>query len=172
MPKQHKKNVPKSSKGPERLSKLIQKKDKARAGKKTSYLNIDANSIKNKERRKEIVRKQKLEAKKLKRLQKLKEKHIRATQGEEAMPKEVPRTIESLRVIDETYIKEEDKEVAKDEEMDEFANYFNEKITPKLLVTTCRNPKSKLFAFMKEMQQAIPEFYYYPRKNFHVLHLC
>jgi len=86
------------------------------------------------------------------------------------MPKKIPRTIELLRASDETYIKEEDKEVMKDEEIDEFADYFKEKITPRLLVTTCRNPKSKLFAFMKEMQQAIPEFYYYPRKNFHVLY--
>ncbi len=84
------------------------------------------------------------------------------------MPKKEPRTIEKLRVKDETYIKEEDHEVMKDEEIDEFADYFKEKVTPKLLVTTSRNPKKRLFTFMKELQQAIPEFYYYPRKNFQV----
>ena len=85
------------------------------------------------------------------------------------MPKKIPRTIENLREIDETYIKEEDNEVMKDEEMDEFSNYFKEKITPKLLVTTSRSPKKNLFGFMKELQETIPEFYYYPRKNFQVI---
>ena len=84
------------------------------------------------------------------------------------MPKKTPRTIENLRTKDETYIKEEDAEVMKDEEIDEFADYFKEKATPKLLVTTSRQTKKRLFTFLKELQQAIPEFYYYPRKNFPV----
>ena len=61
------------------------------------------------------------------------------------MPLKQPRTIENLRVKDETYIKEQDNEVMKDEAIDEFAEYFNEKKTPKLLVTTCRRPKKVLY---------------------------
>jgi len=85
------------------------------------------------------------------------------------MPKHQTRTIENLRPKDETYIKEADPEIMKDEEIDEFSQYFKEKVTPKLLVTTSRDHKKRLFSFMKELQQAIPEFYYYPRKNFPVI---
>jgi len=72
-------------KDPEKLKKLIEKKDKVRTSKSTSVLKINAKGVRNKEQRKDIVRRQKLELKKLKKLQKLKEKHIRATQGEEVI---------------------------------------------------------------------------------------
>ena len=59
--------------------------DKIKSSKNTSFLRINPKAIRNKEKRQDIVRKQKLESRRLKKLQKLKEKHIRTTQGEEVI---------------------------------------------------------------------------------------
>ncbi len=79
-------NEPSSLKGKkkapiEKIKKSIEKASKVRE-KAGAILKIDAKSVKNKERRKELVRKQKLESRKLRKLQKLKEKRVRTEHGE------------------------------------------------------------------------------------------
>ncbi|XP_056020232.1 ribosome production factor 1-like [Ostrea edulis] len=60
--------------------------------------------------------------------------------GEEAPPKQVPKTIESMRVKDETMVDPEDTEVMLDEAQDELQTYFNRETSPKILITTCDRP--------------------------------
>lgn len=76
--------------------------------------------------------------------------------GEEAPPKKVPKTIENMRIPDETMVSPQDEEVAKDEETDEFASYFNRDTTPKVLITTSDRPCSRTNKFCKELKRCIP----------------
>jgi len=58
------------------------------------------------------------------------------------MPKGVTKTIESMRVADETLIAEgDDEEIKGEQEIDEFSKYFKNETTPKILMTTNRRPK-------------------------------
>ena len=52
----------------------------------------------------------------------------------------MPKTIENMRVYDETMVNPEDEEVMRDEAQDETASYFNREKTPKILITTCDRP--------------------------------
>lgn len=47
----------------------------------------------------------------------------------------MPKTLESTREPDETIVLMDD-EVMQDEKTDEFANYFERKVSPKLLITS------------------------------------
>ena len=67
-------------------------------------------------------------------------------QVDDAPPKLVPKTIESMREADETTVKssntEEDEEVKWDIGNDEFKDYFSKSYEPKVLITTGDNPHS------------------------------
>ena len=67
--------------------------------------------------------------------------------GEDAPPKEIPKTIESLREADETTVaagtapeEEQDEEVNWDIANDEFKDYFSKSYEPKVLITSADNP--------------------------------
>ena len=67
---------------------------------------------------------------------------MREELGEEAMPKGITKTIESMRVADETLIdNNDDEEIKGEQEIDEFSSYFQNLTTPKILMTTNRRPK-------------------------------
>lgn len=53
----------------------------------------------------------------------------------------MPNTLENTREFDETIV-EEDEEVAADEATDEFAEYFQNGLTPKILITTSKGPSA------------------------------
>lgn len=78
----------------------------------------------------------------------------------EGKPKQKPKTIESMRVKDETMVgnleEEENLEVAHDIQNDEFSNYFEKAYVPKVLITTSDNPSSKTRRFCKELTRIIP----------------
>lgn len=58
------------------------------------------------------------------------------------MPKGVTKTIESMRVADETLIQEgDDEEIKGEQDIDEFNKYFKNETQPKILMTTNRRPK-------------------------------
>jgi ribosome production factor 1 len=80
--------------------------------------------------------------------------------------RQIPNTIESLRVLDETIVEDADEEVVEAERVDEFSDYMNKKVVPKLLITTSENPSIKLKNFIKELLLTIPSSYYYKRGNF------
>jgi len=58
------------------------------------------------------------------------------------MPRGVTKTIESMRVANDTIIEDaNDEEIKGEEDIDEFSSYFKNLSTPKLLLTTNRRPK-------------------------------
>ena len=71
-----------------------------------------------------------------------------------------------MRVKDETIITELDDDIKGEFNVDEFASYFNKEAIPKILMTTNRRPKGKVFDFMKEIKSVFPNTEYYERKNF------
>jgi ribosome production factor 1 len=100
-------------------------------------------------------------------LSRLKRQKIREEHGEEACPKEPTKTIESMRVKDETIITDPfDEDLLGEQNVDEFAKYFKGDIKPKILMTTNRRPKRGIFHFLKEVKSAFPNCEYYERKNF------
>ena len=101
-----------------------------------------ASEIKNKHKRQEVVIRKRQEQNEERMINRLKKKKIRAEQGEQAMPKGVTKTIESMRVADETLIDNaDDEEIKGEQDIDEFNSYFKNEATPKLLMTTNRRPK-------------------------------
>lgn len=121
--------------------------------------------IKNKQRRTEAYRKMKREQKKIKLKLKQQQHEERKALGDKAPPKKVPKTIESMRVADETMVSTEDTEVMLDEANDEMATYFNRETTPKILITTADKVTSRTNNFCKELRKCIPNsFLKYRRK--------
>uniref|UniRef100_A0A672SFU9 Ribosome production factor 1 n=1 Tax=Sinocyclocheilus grahami TaxID=75366 RepID=A0A672SFU9_SINGR len=126
---------------------------------------FSVSEIKNKQRRhamflklKEEKRKQKLELKK-------KKKKERKVLGDQAPPKEVPKTIENQRIYDETTVNPEDEEVAFDEGTDEFSAYFNQLTNPKVLITTSDRPRGRTVRFCEQLATVIPHAHVYYRRG-------
>ncbi len=64
------------------------------------------------------------------------------------MPKGVTKTIESMRVANDTIIQDaDDEEIKGEEDIDEFSSYFKNQTTPKILMTTNRRPKGVIIIF-------------------------
>ncbi|XP_077500421.1 ribosome production factor 1 isoform X2 [Amblyomma americanum] len=112
--------------------------------------------IKNKQRRLEEYLKLKRAKQKLKRQAQRKRRKEAEALGEDAPPKQVPRTIENTREPDDTMVQPDDEEVQLDEAMDEMAAYFRKEYTPKLLITTSDNPHTRTIRFCRELKQSIP----------------
>lgn len=111
----------------------------------------------------------KMDERMVKKVEKLNQRKLREEHGEDAAPKGEVKTIESMRVKDETVLTDpEDEEIRGEQDIDEFASYFNLETTPKILMTTNRRPKGKLFHFLKEIKSAFPNVEYYERKNFEI----
>ncbi|XP_052684788.1 ribosome production factor 1-like [Crassostrea angulata] len=112
--------------------------------------------IKNKILRNEMYKKLRVEKRKAKLKEKQRKKKEAESMGEEAPPKQVPKTIESMRVKDETMVNTEDTEVMLDEAQDELATYFNRETSPQILITTCDRPCLRTNKFCKELKLTIP----------------
>lgn len=71
-------------------------------------------------------------------------REARKKRQKEGGPRQVPHTIESLRLKDETSVGDlaaEDNELVRDElDCDEFSSYFKEEYEPKILITYADNP--------------------------------
>lgn len=151
----------------EQLDKRIKKMMKKRE--KEKVITREASEIKNKLKRQEVVVRKRQAKQEERMIDRLKKKKVREELGEAAMPKGKTNTIESMRVADETLIEDgEDEEIKGEQEIDEFSSYFKNMTTPKILMTTNRRPKGNIFAFLKEIKEAIPAVEYYERKNFKV----
>jgi ribosome production factor 1 len=128
--------------------------------------------IKNKLRRREVYMKYKAEKNKEKRetrKQRLKEY---AALGDDAPPKQVPRTIENTREPDEMMVDPEDEEVREDEAVDEMASYFRAEKEPKVLITTSDNPHVKTIKFCRELKQTIPNAEFRWRNRSAIKKIC
>ncbi|XP_065834104.1 ribosome production factor 1-like [Oscarella lobularis] len=124
--------------------------------------------LKNKQRRQELYRKEKKIKKKEKRERQAKRKREaeEEMEGEETAPppKQKPKTIESMRVRDETIVEENDEEVLADEKTDELSAYFDQKTTPKVLLTSNAKCHLRTVKFMEELLDTIPNCEFRRRK--------
>ena len=129
-----------------RKLKVLEKLDKriksvTKKHDKEKKIKIEPKLIKNKQKRQEVALMSKMENRRVAKIEKLKKQKIREEHGEEAAPKGVTKTIESMRVKDETIITDaNDEEIKGEQDIDEFAQYFKGETTPRILLTTNRCP--------------------------------
>ena len=128
--------------------------------------------IGNKAKRSQIYAKYKLEKKKAKRV--LRAERVKEIEllGEKAPPKQIPRTLENMRELDETTVRPDDDEIVGDEKDDEFADYYSNSKKPKIMITTRPKPSRKLFPFIGDLMQMIPQSFYYPRESHEVIEMA
>ncbi|UXI15732.1 hypothetical protein NH340_JMT01675 [Sarcoptes scabiei] len=85
-----------------------------------------------------------------------KQKILRRKQAKELnLPKQIPKTIESTRKPNDDSVHPSDEETKIEESLDEFSNYFDKKIVPKILITTSHNPHRKTVKFCRELRNTI-----------------
>jgi len=127
--------------------------------------------VKNKIKRRQLN--SKLRKIKLKEKRKRQEKRKREVEelGENAPPPKQQRTLESVREADDTVVKPEDTEVIQDEGTDEFADYFSNQTTPKILITTSSRTKRTCRAhatkrFIEDLVAMIPNAIFKRRKKY------
>jgi len=112
--------------------------------------------IKNKQFRSEVYKKYMKEKRKMKmEIKKAKEKEEKEL-GYKPEPKVKQKTIENMRVPDETMVDPGNVETHIDLQMDEMAPYFNQETVPKVLITTQDRPTKKTNWLCKELQLSIP----------------
>ena len=85
---------------------------------------MSANDIRNKMVRSKVKAEMKKEKASAKREKRNKRKRDVEELGKDAPPAQVPRTLESMREFDETVVAADDEEIAGEEAMDEYAEYF------------------------------------------------
>jgi hypothetical protein len=134
----------------EKLEKAIKKLQKVQDKKghrlKSGKFEREASEIKNKHKRQEVVLRRRMAEREAKKLVNLQNKKTREEHGEDAAPKGKTNTIESMRVPDETMMEDNnDEDIIGEQNIDEFDSYFNRETTPKILITTNRRPKGKIF---------------------------
>jgi ribosome production factor 1 len=120
------------------------------------------NDIKNKIHRRELVKKMQRKVKKEK-------KKYKAEQRKLGVPKEVPKTIESMREPDQTTVDEANEddmeEVELDLNTDELSKYFEHSYEPKVLITYADNANKRAQSFGRELCKIIPNSSSYFRKR-------
>lgn len=120
-------------------------------------------SIKNKCKRTEVYKKYKQQKSALKKALKAEKKKEDEELGDKAPPKQVPKTIENTKIVSETVVEKDDPEVLGDEADDEFSLYSDGSKKPKIMITTRPKCSKKLFDFIGDLMQMIPNAFYYPR---------
>jgi len=91
--------------------------------------------------------------------------------GEDVV-KHKPRTLDNTREQEATLVKSYDAEIEADHADDEFAHYFSNEKTAKIIVTTRPQPSKNVFHFIADLQNLIPSLYFYPRKHYSVKEIC
>eukprot|EP01100_Stratorugosa_tubuloviscum_P008123 TRINITY_DN3382_c2_g1_i1.p1 TRINITY_DN3382_c2_g1~~TRINITY_DN3382_c2_g1_i1.p1 ORF type:complete len:314 (+),score=119.08 TRINITY_DN3382_c2_g1_i1:75-1016(+) len=117
--------------------------------------------LKNRMRKSQIYKKVKQSEKYIKKQKKIESNKIAKELGKK-VEKQVPLTIEKLKVPDETEVKPEDDEVLADLASDEFSRYFSGK-TPKVLITTSLKPRKSLIEFVSDLIAVFPNSFYLKR---------
>lgn len=137
---------------------------------KKSLDNETIHSVKVKEIRRSMAANKKAE-RKARKATKRRTRFAEEKAGKEVV-REVPHTLDSLRELDETVLPENDEELANQEAMDEFAPYFREEVTPKIMITTSEKPHKSVFPLINELNLAFPNSYYYKRGSFNISDIC
>jgi ribosome production factor 1 len=86
--------------------------------------------------------------------------------------KSIPKTLDNTREWEATMVSADDDEVEADHQDDEFQDYFQDTIRPKLLLTTRPKPSQQVFYFIADLQNLIPSLHYYPRQSFSLKEIC
>lgn len=136
---------------------------------------MSANAIKNKSVRSRVKQQLQTEKKVAKREKRNKRKRDEKELGVDALPpKQVPNTLESLREFDDTMVAPDDPEVAGEEAMDEFASYFRGETTPKIMVTTSKEPRATrvTYDFIRDFLTLFPDIFFYKRKGYDLKQIC
>jgi len=95
-----------------------------------------------------------------------KRKKERDALGDKA-PKAHVRSIDKMREYDETVIGADDTEVAEDDNLDEFSEYFAGVTTPNIVITTnVSHNFSQSRRFIKELSSVIPNLHYFRRRTY------
>lgn len=135
--------------------------------------NNPTKNTKNKEKRRELVMmrtsmKNRIKAKLRRKHQQRKEElGINDDEEEDEAPKQVPKTIESMREKDDNFFEQNDEELMEGMNNDEYTNYFKgEAGDPQVLLTTSIKHTRAIFKFMRELKNFIPNSYFYYRKKF------
>ena len=117
----------------------------------SSSFGPNISEIGNKEMRHQQYVKLKRDKKKEKKKRQDDRKKVAEALGDQAPPKLIPKTIDSMREADETTVatgetaEEQDEEVMWDISNDEFKDYFGKTYEPKVLITTGDNPHTVSF---------------------------
>lgn len=133
---------------------------------------VNPSEIANKHKRQEVY--QKLKVAKQAEKQERREKRKRESDelGDEAPPKQIPRTLDNTREYDDTAVAPDDGEVMQDEAEDEFAGYFDGTKDPKIMLTTQRYPSGKIFSLIGELMTVFPNCFYYKRGVYELKRIC
>jgi len=122
----------------------------------------DLSNTRNKIRRQELYQKQKA----IKAKERRTKRKNNEGKDEDGVPKKVQKTIDNLRVADETMVAADDEEVIQDACTDEFASYFSGTTPPKILFTTCNRPRSyETLKFIEDLLELVPNSDYKCRKG-------
>ncbi|CAL8068915.1 unnamed protein product [Orchesella dallaii] len=112
-------------------------------------------------KRLDVAKAKKLKAK-MKREERRRKQREADALGEDAPPKQIPNTLESLRELDRTTVTTTN---AEDLETDEFSSYFEKSYVPKVLITSSANPNLKTRLFLKELERVIPNSTVFHRRQ-------
>lgn len=86
----------------------------------------------------------------------------------QAPAKQIPRTLENTREVDETTLQPDDEEVELDDLTDEFASYFAKEYVPKILITTVDKPRTSTIKFCRELELVLPNAEFRYRNYAHI----
>ena len=110
--------------------------------------------ISNKMKRSEVFARRKKAKNMIKSQERQKRKREQELLGDKAPPVKIPKTIDDMKIPNETMVEENDQEVEEDEQNDEFAEYFDGRI-PKIMMTSSRRPSA---VKSKEEKKKFPSF--------------
>lgn len=159
-----------ASEAPTKIPKIT-KKAKQEAALKTlggnSVLNIDANSISNKEQRTRIKDKQKTAKRMLAKAARKKRQADHKALGDKAPDlSKQQKTLESMRETHEDAFDPEDDEVKGEQDIDEWSKYFKGEVQTKTIITTNYRPTKRMYEFINDLLQVFPKSYYFPRLKY------
>ena len=115
--------------------------------------------IGNKMKRQQMYKKEKNAKKKIKIEKKQRAKKLKEELGDNAPPKQEPKSLDKMREVDITMVGKEDEEVFADINEDEFAPYYRNEKQAKIMITTRPRPSKNLFAFIQDLLNLFPKCY-------------
>eukprot|EP01059_Diplonema_ambulator_P006415 TRINITY_DN16129_c2_g1_i1.p1 TRINITY_DN16129_c2_g1~~TRINITY_DN16129_c2_g1_i1.p1 ORF type:complete len:342 (+),score=99.40 TRINITY_DN16129_c2_g1_i1:120-1145(+) len=95
-----------------------------------------------------------------------KRKREREEHGEDAVPKQVPKTTDNMREADDTFVLSSDEEIEADEADDEYLEYYKDDVEPRLMITTQKDPCFRTRKFVQELLTLFPNSETFERRSY------